>query len=213
MGIKERREREKEQRQLDIINAAERVFFSKGIDQATMDEVAQEAELSKGTLYLYFSSKEDLYMAIINRAHEILFKMFKDAVKSKRKGRGKIRAIGQAYFDFYLNQSNYFQALMYFENNHVYGCEANCTHAQVCQEANKELMEMVIQAIKCGIEDGSIRKNLDPVTTSLLLWGKSIGVMQVLSQKGAFIEEAFHISPNDLIKDFFEFMEYSLAPH
>ena len=52
MGIAERREREREQRRNTILDAAETVFFSKGINLATMDEVAEEAELSKGTLYL-----------------------------------------------------------------------------------------------------------------------------------------------------------------
>ena len=68
MGITERREREKEQRHNDIIDAAEKVFFSRGLEHATMDNVAVEAELSKGTLYLYFKSKEELYLAILLRS-------------------------------------------------------------------------------------------------------------------------------------------------
>ncbi|MCK5408322.1 MAG: helix-turn-helix transcriptional regulator, partial [Candidatus Krumholzibacteria bacterium] len=60
MGIAERREREKEQRRIDIIDAAERVFFSKGWQAATMDDVAEAVELSKATLYLYFKNKEEL---------------------------------------------------------------------------------------------------------------------------------------------------------
>ena len=58
MGIQERKEREKLQRREDIIDAAEKVFFKKDLDSATMDDVANEAELSKGTLYIYFKSKK-----------------------------------------------------------------------------------------------------------------------------------------------------------
>lgn len=68
MGVSERKEREKEQRRLDIIDAAERIFFSKGFDNASMQDIADESELSKGTLYLYFSSKNELCMAIIVRS-------------------------------------------------------------------------------------------------------------------------------------------------
>jgi TetR/AcrR family transcriptional regulator len=50
MGITERKEREKEQRRNAIIDAAEKIFFTKGMDNSTMDDVAEEAELSKGTL-------------------------------------------------------------------------------------------------------------------------------------------------------------------
>jgi len=67
MGINERREREKEVRRDAILDAAENIFFSKGVDSSSMDEIASRAELSKGTLYLYFKNKDELYHGIIHR--------------------------------------------------------------------------------------------------------------------------------------------------
>ena len=52
MGIVERKEREKEARKNLILDAAERVFQAKSIQNATMDDIAHEAELAKGTIYL-----------------------------------------------------------------------------------------------------------------------------------------------------------------
>ena len=66
MGIAERKERERQQRREEIIKAAEEIFFSRGTESATMDEVAERAELSKGTLYLYFKSKEDFGLELID---------------------------------------------------------------------------------------------------------------------------------------------------
>ena len=57
MGVAERRQREKEERRSCIVAAAEAVFLEKGLDVATMDEIAARAEVSKGTLYLYFKEK------------------------------------------------------------------------------------------------------------------------------------------------------------
>jgi TetR/AcrR family transcriptional regulator len=54
MGIVERKEREKEHRKEEILDAAQKVFFERGLVTATMDEIAETAELSKGTLYLYY---------------------------------------------------------------------------------------------------------------------------------------------------------------
>jgi AcrR family transcriptional regulator len=53
MGIQERKEREKERRRQQIMVAAKRVFSNKGFSKATMEDIAQEAELSPGTLYLF----------------------------------------------------------------------------------------------------------------------------------------------------------------
>ena len=76
MGVVERKEREKELRSESIIDAAERIFFSKGFEHATMNDVAEEAELSKGALYLYFHSKNELCMAILQRSLHILREIF-----------------------------------------------------------------------------------------------------------------------------------------
>ena len=65
MGTRERREREKENRRNQILNAAKEIFMSKGLRAATMEEIARKAELSPGTIYTYFRNKEELY-AVLN---------------------------------------------------------------------------------------------------------------------------------------------------
>lgn len=61
MGIAERRQREKELRREAIIKAATEIFKKKGLTASTMEEIASRAELSKATLYLYFTNKEELF--------------------------------------------------------------------------------------------------------------------------------------------------------
>lgn len=65
-----------DERKAQIINAAEGVFMEKGFDQARMDDIAEETGLSKGTLYLYFKSKDDLIIAILDRMFQGEFKQF-----------------------------------------------------------------------------------------------------------------------------------------
>jgi AcrR family transcriptional regulator len=56
-----------EERRQQILDAATKVFSRKGFDDARMDDIAEQAGLSKGTLYWYFKSKADLVYAIIDR--------------------------------------------------------------------------------------------------------------------------------------------------
>ncbi len=67
MGIKERKERERETRRQQIMIAAKRVFTEKEFEKSTMEDIAKEAELSPGTLYLYFKSKDELYASLCLR--------------------------------------------------------------------------------------------------------------------------------------------------
>jgi AcrR family transcriptional regulator len=66
------------ERKVQIINAAEGVFTRKGFDQARMDDIAEETGLSKGTLYLYFNSKDELIIAILDKIFQREFQAFKN---------------------------------------------------------------------------------------------------------------------------------------
>lgn len=67
-----------EERKAQIINAAEEVFSQKGFSNARMDDIAEETGLSKGTLYLYYKSKDDLIIAILDRIFQREFRTFEN---------------------------------------------------------------------------------------------------------------------------------------
>ncbi len=72
MGIQERKQREKERRRQQIMVAAKRVFTRSGYGGSTMESIAQEAELSAGTLYLYFKNKSELWATLSVRVFQYL---------------------------------------------------------------------------------------------------------------------------------------------
>ncbi len=204
MGITERREREKEQRRNDIINAAERVIFSKGLDSATMDEVAEEAELSKGTLYLYFKSKGELYFAIINRGMEILFNLFNEAASKKTSGIDKVRNIGGAFIEFSREYPNYFKAFL--DSNSM---EFDFTNANAEEMKNlpfkKKSMEILIESIQMGIDEGGINKDLEPKKTAVLLWAHLNGLLQLIETKKGILERFFEVEVDEILEYHFQY--------
>ena len=102
MGIQERKQRERERRRQQIIVAAKRVFSEKGYSKSTMEDIAREAELSPGTLYLYFKNKDELYASLSLRILQYLNIRLEDVKKEKDiKPRQKIAAIKEALFDVY----------------------------------------------------------------------------------------------------------------
>ncbi len=64
-GVASRKERERQVKKKDILKAAREVFAQKGLHAATLDEIAEKAEFAKGTLYGYFSSKENLFISVV----------------------------------------------------------------------------------------------------------------------------------------------------
>ncbi len=210
MGIAERREREKEQRKNDIIDAAERVFFDQGHENATMDDVAKEAELSKGTLYLYFKNKEELYLAIHLRGNKILRSLFEKTIDKYKSGLEKTKAIGLAYVEFYKTYPNYFNALIYYESREI-NFEDEDSVAFECLVEGKATLEMLINSIIIGIKDGSIRPDIDPVKTALSLWGQTTGMVQIAALKEKIVLlPHFSLNAEELIEYGFELISHSL---
>ncbi|MCX5827750.1 MAG: TetR/AcrR family transcriptional regulator, partial [Deltaproteobacteria bacterium] len=86
MGLEERRKREKENRKNAILKAARKLFFDKGFKNVTVESIAKKAELSKGSVYLYFQSKEDIYTQIllsdIDKFHKVITGLMQEGQSS-----------------------------------------------------------------------------------------------------------------------------------
>ena len=162
-----RKQREREQRRNEIINAAEKFFFARGYDNVTMDEIADEAEVNKGLLYYYFKNKEALFFAVDLRGVQILHEMYVECSNLDVDGYTKIRSMIQGLFEFAKDYPDYFR---------IY-CYAGTERFQMSDnEDAKEILDMttgiwrlMVEAILQGMKDGTIRKDVDPVEMSIYL--------------------------------------------
>ena len=206
MGIAERKEREKEQKQNAIIDAAEKVIFSKGLEAATMDEIAEVAEFSKGTIYIYFKNKEDLYFAIHSRGIQLLLQMFEKAIKNIEKGIDQVFAIGKAYYEFSKRHSDYYKAMVYYDC-HPGKADSDSPFAEQCNMEGEKVLKFLAMVIQKGIEDKTIRPDLDPLKTGIMLWGQSMGMIQLQAMGDHHdFSEHLNIDFEELIQNSFELM-------
>jgi AcrR family transcriptional regulator len=182
MGIHERKEREKEARREEIINAAERVFFEKGLLAATMDEIAEVAELGKSTLYLYYKSKEDLYLAVVMRGSEIMHNMFEKALSTGEPTLKLIANLGDAYYDYFKQHRNYFRMFYFFENPQLH-TQVSPEMRDACTVNNGKIWALVIGIIQRGIDEGVIQKEIDPKQAAVILWSMSNHMMRQIDRE------------------------------
>lgn len=187
MGIQERKEREKEARREEILTAAYKVFVEKGLTGATVDDIAAEAELSKGTIYLYFRSKEDLYLAVTNRGLDIMLTMFE---ASAGKGGDPIQGIwdlSNAYNAFYEEHREYFRMLAFFENPEMHDMVSEAMMAE-CQAHDAKLWGFVSNVMKNAIDAGFLHAGLNPLEVGMMLWSNATGLLRQLDRN----EEYWH---------------------
>jgi AcrR family transcriptional regulator len=102
MGIQERKARERKRRRQQIMVAAKRVFSNHGFSKATMEDIANEAELSPGTLYLYFKNKDELYASLTLRVLQYMNIRLKQVEEeSYENTESMLDALKQALMDVY----------------------------------------------------------------------------------------------------------------
>lgn len=209
MGISERKEKEKEIRRNDIIEAAERVFFSKGYSVATMDDVAREAEFSKRTVYVYFNSKEQLYFEIMVRGYQHLIAMMKTELQ-KTEGLhalDRIKQIGRTLHAFSNLYPDHFTAIMEYENSELdFDKGIPDESREACYALGEKVLQYLINVLSEGIEEGVIRDDLDVVNTALALWSCTLGVFNTVKKKKQYIMNYHQRNPEELVSTVFELL-------
>jgi len=92
-----RREREYECRRQEIMSAARALFIAKGLRNTTLDEIAESSAFGKGTIYNYFTNKDDLFLAIIHQLIDETFSATRAAMSTAPEGaRAKLFAYALA---------------------------------------------------------------------------------------------------------------------
>lgn len=138
-----RREREKAAHRKEIMDAAIRVFARRGISSATLDEVAQEAEFSKGTIYLYFSSKEDLLFNILNTLSQEMIRGFRETLSGRRSFKEELHDLFVQAAEFSFQKQDQIKTLV---GQHVVDFKA------LSEEGRGKLMKMHEETVKIIME-------------------------------------------------------------
>jgi AcrR family transcriptional regulator len=192
-----------------IIEAAEKVFSQYGFKNARMEEVAQVAGITKVTLYAYFKSKENLYMAITHKALTKLVDKTNSCIENteNQKGLESVIAITEGFMDFC--QENYLYSEVLLDYFSLIRADDAAKHTDALKESTyfekvKELQnlpyKMTAKQIQRGIEDNSILKDVDPNIATLYGWTAAVGYVKVSAASGNNSSTFFKVKMTDLKK-------------
>lgn len=207
MGVKERKKREKEKRKNDIINSAEKFFFKKGFKETTMDDIANDLELSKGTLYLYFKNKDILLYEIVKIKLEKLKIKLVEAFDKNISGLENMHKIKLAYVDFVEKNPSHLKSIVYFNKN-IFNNLDNNEKSTILN--NNSTLHFFSEIIIKGQNDESIIKDINPIQLALTLWTQTTGVISFASEKD-FILDILKISKSDFIMSQFDILINGIA--
>ncbi|MCB2147362.1 MAG: TetR/AcrR family transcriptional regulator [Deltaproteobacteria bacterium] len=189
MGLKERREREKEARKRQILAAARKLLFKKGIQSTSINQIARTAELGVGTIYFYYQSKEEIFYSLQEEGLDIFFREIDAIGRAKTAPDAKLRETGRAYLRFSSEQKDYFDIINYFlaTPTVILGSELK----QQIDRKGSHILELIGGFIRAGVSEGMFRE-VDPKKYAIMFWGALHGLTQFKKLEDTVLEGENH---------------------
>jgi AcrR family transcriptional regulator len=177
----DRRAREKAQRRKEILDAARSEFFERGFHRPTVDDVAARAEVSKGTIYLYFESKEQILAHLLLEGLQLLLADMQVAldVLPDTRSDTALRALGRAYLEFCQSHPSYFRLIMAFDRGRFEEAISRDLYQQVLDESLRGL-DLLAGTIETGSGSGLFEVD-DPWRAAGSVWAALNGVLVLMA--------------------------------
>jgi len=184
-----RKEKEKEFKQNLITDAARKLFIEKGFDETTMDDIAREAGFAKGTVYLYFKSKNELMAHIVINSYEDFFNEIETMAAAPLPATEKMEKLTQMYREFVQTTiRQYGFGNMWNNIEHMTSIMTLETKDNICRQ-NKRIFILVQQIIREGQEQGIFSKDIDSLYTSIAITAFSGGLDQAIFLHNELLQE------------------------
>ncbi|WP_136604120.1 TetR/AcrR family transcriptional regulator [Paenibacillus dokdonensis] len=169
------RQEAKQQREISIIEAAERVFVKKGLDKATMRDIAAEDNVGIATVFRYFPKKDRIVVAVASRIIDMEAEAFKSISEQSEIGIKKIEMLFDHFIadtsSAYLNRNKLTEA---FESYAAQQAEP-LDGIEDYHEATRKVYLIFKKIIQNCIDDGSIRSDI-PVHETLATLVNALGI-------------------------------------
>lgn len=171
----------------EILEAARTVFAREGFEKATVDDIAEAAGLAKGTVYLYFPSKRDIYLATVRDGLLALHAEVRREMDEQPGAADKIRAFIRTRLD-YSDRNSDFMRLYYTEFSNM------LIHPATVRQEFQDLYNSQAEALERVLEDGIGRnevRKLDTPATARIIYDMTRGFIaqRLLGWSKASVDE------------------------
>ena len=161
--------RDAERTQQALLAAAEAEFASKGLAGARVDVIAEQADANKRMLYYYFGSKEELYLAVLERAYGAMRKAERELNLTHLEPLEAIRTLVEFKFDYYQKNPTII-SLLAGENMHR---AKFLKRSRKLRDMHLSLVDVIRKVLTAGEKTGVIRPGIDPLHLYVSMSGLS----------------------------------------
>jgi AcrR family transcriptional regulator len=187
VGLLERRGKEKDSRKKLILKSARALFFKKGYNKVTVDEIAKTSELGKGSIYLYFRSKEEIYAQILLNDIDNFNQQISVLFDRKNSASDLLVEFSCIYVDFFLNDSELFRILMTYMLQPAKMNLSEKLDSQILG-ANARSIDAIGKILQLGVESKEFPFDINLKRNQNAIWGLLNGIISLYIFSGTQIK-------------------------
>jgi AcrR family transcriptional regulator len=187
VGLLERRGKEKDSRKKLILKSARALFFKKGYNKVTVDEIAKTSELGKGSIYLYFRSKEEIYAQILLNDIDNFNQQISVLSDRKNSASDLLVEFSCIYVDFFLNDSELFRILMTYMLQPAKMNLSEKLNSQILG-ANARSIDAIGKILQLGVESKEFPADINLKRNQNAIWGLLNGIISLYIFSGAQVK-------------------------
>jgi TetR/AcrR family transcriptional regulator len=207
-AILKRKESERQERIERILKAGKKLFLKKGYLGTTMRDIALEAELSTGAIYVYFKGKDEIYGRVCEEAFHILNELLDKSQEINGGPLERLEAIARAYVRFYKDYADYFDIITFND--------MGFKKVGLSEELLKSIEELSHRAISVindivvdGIKEDIIFDGIDSWKLSISLWARIEGLISI--HKRGYLEN-YGLNLDELVNTELKLIMYGMTP-
>ena len=164
-----RKEREHQFRLDLVLDAAEEVFADTSYANASVEDIAHSAEISVGTLYNLFHSKEDIYIAVIKRAQDLFFEKLNESLDDARGPRDQVHATVRYPFEHFTRYAKQFRHYAAASNGHQWELQ---THVdEQAQGSQHTFTTRLTEICRHGLDQGIFKRGVSAELLAVTVLG------------------------------------------
>jgi AcrR family transcriptional regulator len=208
MSVRERKERERLARRETILAAAAQVFAAYGVDGATVEMVARQAEVAVGTIYLYFFSRDDLFVSLMAERIGKLRERYLEIHACGLRPIDELRAIGSAYFSYLRESRGLFLAQLSVTFSKLslrLTRQEELEHFERVRQLGRECFNLYRDSVKRMLSaTGGRTSSADATRTATVIWAALNGAFLLMDDVEIF-RDITGLEAARLLEETFEF--------
>lgn len=212
MSVRERHKRERRARRDAILAAAFEIFARHGLEGATIEMIARKAEVAVGTIYLYFGSRDELYLYLVGERVEALRASYAEIQARGLDPLAELRAIAAAYLDYMRKSRELFltqHSVVYAQLHKRLRRTSELKHFQSVMDSSHGVWELYERTVRRVFDAGLLVNSTDPKKTAAVMWASLNGAFMLMGD-GNFFRDLTGLDPEHFVEETLD--SYLAAP-